>query len=168
MRNREKHSKPNDIFCRRSLDLYCLQSVLIGTLASTFVGLTVGACIGLSNEIMASPDELEELRLGFAEYTMYGMGFFGAAVAALVGTVGSVTGAYASNISKKPIVGIIFGITGTILFMISIGLLSQPWVISLWKQETMVWTIGGITGASIAGCLATDNSRRNSAENRRM
>jgi hypothetical protein len=73
----------------------------LGFFLGLFFGVFGGAAFGLWNEWTATPEEYEEMGLGFAESTAMGMMFFGSFVGPILGALaGSVIGPLAGLVGK--------------------------------------------------------------------
>jgi len=115
----------------------------IGFCVGWAMGFLIGAGVGHFNERVADPDDLEELFVGFAEYSMEGLSLYSAMVCAILGAVGGVSGGWV----RRRSLGIVLGLLMSLLALGAFTALSHPLPDAFLRQEVLVWTIGGSIGA---------------------
>src|SRR4051794_26674391 len=91
---------------------------VFGAMAAGLFGAVAGAAVGFYNEATLTGDEYEELSLGFAEYTAYGMAYLVGLMAALYGGVAGAIAAAGACVSRRRWVGVAAGVTASLFTLL--------------------------------------------------
>ncbi len=123
----------------------------VGVVVGLAVGAVAGAAVGQYNEATLSGDDYEELFIGFAEYSMWGMAFWSALICAVYGgAAGAASGAVAWA-SRRRVAGLAVGVALPLLCWATTDLFSDGR-----HQAGFVWLLGMLAGAVAAGLLCVN------------
>jgi len=133
----------------------------IGALGSMMSAMLVCGIMGYANTNGLTAIDPDELSLGFAEYSMMGMIYFGVPVCGILGGLAGIVSGWFGGASHSAIVGAITALTTVPIALIAECILFGNPVEALWSQGPLVWATSSLVGAVIAGvyCSFTDPAR---------
>jgi hypothetical protein len=133
----------------------------IGAISSMIAAVVVCGIFGLANERGFTGIDPDDISLGFAEYSIGGMIFFGVPICCILGGSSGALSGLIGGTSGSKIGGILAALVAVPVLLLAACFTFGDPVKSLWNPGSIAWATSSAVGAAIAGvyCASRDPAR---------